>query len=224
MTMAFHKLRTSHFTLRTSKVCIVRHPLLAEHLTYLRDKKTPVPQFRWHLKQAAGILLCEVLASMPTKKIRVSTPMGKTQSAVLAKPIVLVAILRSGLEMTEAMTEMLPKAAIGHIGLYRDEETLKPVYYYSKIPKITSKTWVLLVDPMLATGGSAVYAANLLKRKGAKTIKVISVIAARQGIRVMQRAHPDVEIHVAAIDPALNNKGFIVPGLGDCGDRLLGTL
>ncbi|MBI4062682.1 MAG: uracil phosphoribosyltransferase [Elusimicrobia bacterium] len=207
-----------------SAIHIISHPLLQEHLMRLRDKNTEPPKFRWHLKEAAKILFWEVLSRVPAKKIAVQTPLGKAEGIGVGVDIILVNILRASLGMTEGMIEIYPKATMGHIGLYRDETTLKPVQYYVKVPRMRKDTLVVLVDPMLATGGSAVHAVKLLKKQGAKTIAMISLIAANKGVKVLTRAHPDVDIYLAAVDEGLNDQGFIVPGLGDCGDRQFGTL
>lgn len=202
---------------------LVTHPLLAQHLTFLRSKDTPPPLFAWHLKEAGKILLLEALSCLPTKSTAVETPLTKTQGELLDRSIAFVAILRAGLGLTAGMQELLPQAPIGHIGLFRDEKTLKPVRYYTKLPKIATEALIILADPMLATGGSAVEAIGILKQQGFKDIVMLALVAAKKGIRVLQEAHPDVLLYVAAIDPDLNNLGFIVPGLGDCGDRLFGT-
>ncbi|MBI4369157.1 MAG: uracil phosphoribosyltransferase [Elusimicrobia bacterium] len=204
-------------------VHIVSHPLLAQHLTKLRAKETLAREFRWSLKESAKILLLDALAQAPMKKIPIETPLARTEGQMLAIPIVLVAVLRAGLGMIEGMTEILSEASLGHIGLYRDERTLRPVHYYSKIPPIAPNAWTIIVDPMLATGGSATYAINLLRERGARTVKQISLIASKRGIQNLRKAHPDIEIFVAQVDKVLNNKGYIVPGLGDCGDRLFST-
>jgi len=208
---------------KSPRLRVVSHPILAQHLSRLRSKETQSRDFRWHLKEAARILLLEAMAKAPTKPSAIETPLTKTQGRAIKAPVVMVAILRAGLGMVEAMAELLPEAILGHIGLFRDERTLKPVHYYTKIPRIAPSSWVFLVDPMLATGGSSVYAVDLLKKHGAKTIKMICLIASKTGVEVLQNAHPEVEIYAAAVDPVLNDKGYIVPGLGDCGDRLFST-
>lgn len=200
------------------------HPLLRNHLALLRSAQTQPAEFRWRLKEASRLLLGHVLSEAPCRNISVETPLAQAPAEELEGPITLVGILRAGLGMIEGMLEMLPKAPVGHIGLFRDEESLKPVHYYTRIPPTAKSGWTILVDPMLATGGSAVEAVNILKRNGAKTIKMICLIAAQKGIDVLQKAHPDVDLTLAAVDPILNNKGYIVPGLGDCGDRLFGTI
>ncbi|MBI2069322.1 MAG: uracil phosphoribosyltransferase [Elusimicrobia bacterium] len=205
-------------------VHLVRHPILGQHVAELRSKKTESRDFRWHLKEAARILLLEALAGAPVKSAFVETPLAKTKGLTLAMPVVLVAILRAGLGMVDGMAELLPDAILGHIGLFRDERTLKPVHYYSKIPNIAPGAWTFLVDPMLATGGSAVYAVDLLRKHGAKTVKMISLIASQAGVDILRKAHPNVDLYVAAVDKVLNDNGYIVPGLGDCGDRLFSTL
>ena len=202
----------------------MRHPLFQEHLTHLRNRSTPPQQFRRHLKEASRLLLWQALKDAPGRPVSVETPLATATAQTLGIPITLVAILRAGLGMTDGMLEMLPEAGIGHIGLFRDEKSLKPVHYYTKIPPTAGIGWTILVDPMLATGGSAIEAVNILKRKGAKEIKFISLIAAQKGVDALGQAHPDVDLTIGAVDPVLNAQGYIVPGLGDAGDRLFGTI
>ena len=167
--------------------------------------------------------MLEALKSAPLKTISVATPLKTTQAKTLACPISFVAILRAGLGLTGGMLELLPTAPIGHIGIFRDEKTLQPVLYYTKLPKTTPDSLIVLADPMLATGGSASEAIDIIKSSGCKKIILVTLVCARKGIEALRKAHPDVPIYTAAIDPVLNANGYIVPGLGDCGDRLFGT-
>lgn len=206
-----------------SHVRTLSHPLLAEHISFLRSKDTPASEFKRHLKEASKILILETLKNTPRKKINIQTPLTKTRGDVLAPSFVGIAILRAGLGLLDGLLELLPETKVGHIGIFRDEDTLKPMHYYTKLPQITKDTWAILLDPMLATGGSAVEAIKILKENGARVIKFVALIAVREGVNAVAKKHPDVEIVIGAIDPVLNIKGYIVPGLGDCGDRLFGT-
>ncbi len=204
-------------------VYISPHPLVKHKLTLLRDKRTNSTQFR-HLVRELAILLCyEATQDLTLAPKEVETPMGRAQGAALQEAIGLVPILRAGLGMVDGVWEMLPSAEVWHIGLYRDENTLRPVEYYNKLPVEPRVQVCLILDPMLATGGSAVATGSLLKRWGAKRIKFVGVIAAPEGIQAMREAHPDIPIHIGAVDERLNAIGFIMPGLGDAGDRQFGT-
>ncbi len=199
------------------------HPLVAHKLTRLRDKNTQPKKFRELVREIAALLAYEATADLRTVPRQVETPLAVTRGAELKEKIGLVPILRAGLGMVEGVWELMPSAEVWHIGLYRDEQTLKPVEYYNKLPIEPTVSVCLILDPMLATGGSAVATVNVMKRWGVTRIKFVAVIAAPEGIAAMQKAHPDVPIHLAAIDERLNEIGYILPGLGDAGDRQFGT-
>jgi len=190
----------------------------------LRDKTTGTAQFRRALEQIAILLLAEASKCWPTLTIEIETPLAPMTGATLARPVVFVPILRAGLGLLEGMLRVIPEAGVGHIGLYRDEVTLRPVNYYCRLPASLAQSHVLLLDPMLATGRSATEGATLLKAQGATSIQFICVVACEVGIEQLRGAHPDIPIYSAAIDPELNEFGYIVPGLGDAGDRYFGTL
>jgi len=202
---------------------ICEHPLVKRDLTVLRDKKTPSQIFRSVLRRTAVLMAYEVTADLSVKQILVETPLEKTKGHIVTDSIILVPILRAGLGLVGGFVEVLPNAQVGHIGMYRDEETLTPVDYYLKLPKNIRDALVLVLDPMLATGGSAVGAVSVLKQKGARRIKFVSLVAAPEGVRRLSREHPDVKIFTCALDEKLNDKGYILPGLGDAGDRIFGT-
>ncbi len=205
-------------------VTVIDHPILQARVTQLRDKNTPPAQFAEHLRQISALVLFEMTRTLPIERVEVETPIQKTTGARLAKPLVLVPILRAGLGMVDGMARMLPDAAIGHIGMYRNEETLEPQHYYFRLPANIATAEVLLVDPMLATGNSAVAAIHLLKKQGATSIRFGCLISCPEGLAALTAAHPDVPIFVASIDEKLNERGYIVPGLGDAGDRYFGTI
>ncbi|MFN2227891.1 MAG: uracil phosphoribosyltransferase [Anaerolineae bacterium] len=200
-----------------------KHPLVRHKLTVLRETGTGVRRFRELLWEISVLLGYEALADLRLAEIEVTTPLQRAAGHALADRVALVAVLRAGLGMVDPIWNLLPEAQIGHIGLYRDEETLEPVEYYSKLPSPDQVDVCLLLDPMLATGGSAVAACNILKRQGLKRLKFVGLIAAPEGITRLHDAHPDVDIHIAAADCCLNDRGYIMPGLGDAGDRLFGT-
>ncbi len=200
-----------------------QHPLVKHKLSKLRDKNTDPKKFRELIREIAMLLAYESTASLALDTIQVETPMGGAGGALLKEKIGLVPILRAGLGMVDGVWEMMPGAEVWHIGLYRDEKTLRPVQYYNKLPVDPTVQVCLILDPMLATGGSAVATVDILKDWGARHIKFVGIIAAPEGIQALHTAHPDVPIHVAAIDSHLNEIGFIVPGLGDAGDRQFGT-
>ena len=200
-----------------------QHPLVKHKLSKLRDKKTDPKKFRELIREIAMLLAYESTADLALDTIQVETPMGSAGGALLREKIGLVPILRAGLGMVDGVWEMMPGAEVWHIGLYRDEKTLRPVQYYNKLPVDPTVQVCLILDPMLATGGSAVATADILKEWGAQHIKFVGIIAAPEGIQALHTAHPDVPIHMAAIDSHLNEIGFIVPGLGDAGDRQFGT-
>lgn len=204
-------------------VHVSRHPLILHKLTLLRDKRTEPKKFRELVREIAILLAYEATQDLAVSPISVETPMGQAVGHELKEPIGLVPILRAGLGMVEGIWEMMPSAEVWHIGLYRDERTLRPVEYYNKLPVAPTVQVTLILDPMLATGGSAVATVDILKRWGAQRIKFVGLIAAPEGIARLTTAHPDVSIHVAAVDERLNEIGYIVPGLGDAGDRQFGT-
>lgn len=202
---------------------ISTHPLVAHKLSILRDKDTEPKKFRALVREIATLLTYETTIDLLTQPIEVNTPLAKMQSQELKEKVGLVPILRAGLGMVEGVWDLIPNAEVWHIGLYRDEKTLKPVQYYNKLPLEPTVSVCLILDPMLATGGSAVAAVDVLKNWGVKKIKFVGLIGAPEGIRNLQSHHPDLPIYLAAVDDHLNEKGYIVPGLGDAGDRQFGT-
>lgn len=202
---------------------IIGHPLVKRDLTILRDEDTPSYVFRAVLRRMATLMAFEVTRDLELKQVTVRTPLESTTGSIVEHPIVLVPILRAGLGLVGGFVEVFPEAKVGHIGLYRDEATLRPVDYYFKVPKELKKALVLVLDPMLATGGSGAEAITFLKKKGAKEIRFVSLVAAPEGVKVIQKRHPDVLIYTCALDRKLNFKGYILPGLGDAGDRIFGT-
>jgi uracil phosphoribosyltransferase len=206
-----------------SNVFASTHPLVAHKLSRLRDKNTEPKKFRELVREIAALLAYEATADLLTVPRELETPLAKTTGVELKEKIGLVPILRSGLGMVEGFWELMPSAEVWHIGLYRDEHTLRPVEYYNKLPLEPTVSVCLILDPMLATGGSATATADVLKRWGVKKIKFVGLIGAPEGVRAMQTAHPDIPIHLAAIDDHLNERAYIVPGLGDAGDRQFGT-
>jgi uracil phosphoribosyltransferase len=206
-----------------SQVLISSHPVVLHHLAELRDERTPPPRFRQLVRSLAVLLAHEATVDLAMVETEVTTPLGKAQSRKLADVVGIVPILRAGLGMAEGILELIPEAEVWHIGLFRDEATLRPTEYYNKFPARPRVTLALLVDPMLATGGSGVRACEILKAAGVPRLKLLSLIAAPEGIARVNQAFPDVSIHVAAVDERLNNDGFIYPGLGDAGDRQFAT-
>ena len=205
-------------------VKIMDHPLIQHKISLLRDSSTSSKEFRELVSELAMLLTYEATRDLPLEETTVHTPVADAKCYVLAgKKLGIVPILRAGLGMVEGMMSLVPAAKVGHIGMYRDPDTLQPVDYYCKLPADASERDMLIVDPMLATGGSAVEGINVVKRAGCKNIKLVCLIAAPEGIQVVQKAHPDVDIFVASVDQCLNDHGYIVPGLGDAGDRLFGT-
>jgi uracil phosphoribosyltransferase len=204
-------------------VFVSPHPLVAHKLTLLRDVETNPKKFRELVRELAGLLAYEATLDLSIDPVEVQTPLTTTTGAVLKEKIGLVPILRSGLGMVEGVWEILSSAEVWHIGLYRDEKTLKPVQYYNKLPVMPTVNVCLILDPMLATGGSAIATVDILKNWGAKKIKFVGLIGAPEGIAALHARHPDIPIHLAAIDDHLNERGYIVPGLGDAGDRQFGT-
>lgn len=207
-----------------SKVTQITHPLILHKLALIRDEKTGSKDFRELVEEVAMLMAYEVTRDIQVEEVEIKTPMCITKCKMLAgKKMAIVPILRAGLGMVDGMLKLIPAAKVGHIGLYRDEKTLKPVEYFCKLPQDIGERDVIVTDPMLATGGSAVDAIYLLKQRGAKNIRLMCLIAAPEGIKEVMKSHPDVDIYVAAIDEKLNEHGYIVPGLGDAGDRLFGT-
>lgn len=207
----------------TSPVKVIEHALVAAKLSILRAKTTLPQEFRRNLQEMSILLLAEAARAWETAAIEVETPLKKSGGQMLKRPIVIVPILRAGLGMLDGMSRLLPEASVGHIGVYRDKETLQPATYFCRLPAQLSEAHVVLVDPMLATGNSACAAVALLKENGAQRIQFLCLVACPPGIEQLQSAHPDVAIITAAIDPELNALGYIVPGLGDAGDRYFGT-
>ncbi|MEG6585172.1 uracil phosphoribosyltransferase [Dendrosporobacter sp. 1207_IL3150] len=206
------------------KINIINHPLIQHKLTFIRDEKTGTKEFRELLEEIAMLMAYEITREMPLEETEVQTPVGPCKCKVLSgKKIGVIPILRAGLGMVSGVVKLIPAAKVGHVGLYRDPETLKPVEYYCKLPTDVSERELVVIDPMLATGGSAAAAIELLKTKGARNIKLMCLVAAPEGVKVVNDAHPDVEIYTAAVDECLNDHGYIVPGLGDAGDRIFGT-
>ncbi len=201
----------------------LKHPLIIDKLTRMRRKETTSKDFRENLNEIAGLMVYEVFRDLPLSEQTIQTPLVETTGYVIQTPVVLVPIIRAGLGMMEGIQQLVPTSRVAHIGLYRDENTKEPVQYYAKPTPDVDQSYVLVVDPMLATGGSASKALTIAKEWGAKTIKFICLVAAPQGIELLQTAHPDVDIYVANIDQSLNDDGYIIPGLGDAGDRIFGT-
>ena len=206
------------------QVKVIDHPLIQHKLTLIRDIRTGTKDFRELLEEIAMLMAYELTRDLPLEEIEVETPVAKCRAKVLAgKKISVVPILRAGLGMVSGVLQLIPAAKVGHIGVYRDPQTLKPVEYYCKLPPDVCEREVIVIDPMLATGGSSVAAIDMLKRGGAKQIKLMCLVAAPEGVKVVNDAPPDVEIYTAAVDECLNDHGYIVPGLGDAGDRIFGT-
>jgi uracil phosphoribosyltransferase len=205
------------------KLKIFDHPLINHKLAIIRAKETNTKLFRETVDEIGALMAYEVTRDLPTELTEVETPLAKTMIPTLAKEVVIVPILRAGLGMVAGIQQLIPTAKVGHVGMYRDEETLKPQQYYFKVPPTIQDATVLVLDPMLATGGSVAAAVTLLKNAGAKDIRFVGIVGCPTGVDVLQNAHPDVDIYLAALDPKLNDKSYIVPGLGDAGDRLYGT-
>ncbi|MCR5735079.1 MAG: uracil phosphoribosyltransferase [Lachnospiraceae bacterium] len=207
-----------------SKVVIMDHPLIKHKIGYIRREDTGTKDFRQTIGEIAMLICYEATRSLQLSKVQIKTPICETTVEELkGKKLAIVPILRAGLGMVDGMLTMIPAAKVGHIGLYRDPETLKPVEYYCKLPADCDEREVFVVDPMLATGGSSVAAIRMLKEKGCKNIHFMCIIAAPEGIAAMEREHPDVDMYIGALDERLNDHGYIVPGLGDAGDRIFGT-
>lgn len=207
-----------------SKIMVLDHPLIQHKLSILRDENTASKDFRMIVSEIAALICYEATRDLPLEETTIKTPLTETKTKVIAgKKLAFVPILRAGLGMVEGVTALLPSARVGHIGIYRDPESLKPVEYYCKLPADIHKREVILLDPMIATGGSAIDAVSLIKKQNPKSIKFMGIIAAPEGLDALSATHPDVEIYIAAIDDYLDEKGYIVPGLGDAGDRIFGT-
>ena len=206
-----------------SKVVVMNHPLISHKLSILRHKDTKSKDFRELLNEIASLMTFDICRDLQTKEVLVETPICTAKCQALDKDVIIVPILRAGLGMVEGILQLIPTAKVGHIGLYRDEETHQPCEYYAKFPTGLSEATVIVLDPMLATGGSAAAAITMIKKRGAKDIRYIGLVGAPEGVKNLQEAHPDVDIYLAALDEKLNENCYIVPGLGDCGDRLFGT-
>ncbi len=207
-----------------ANVHVLDHPLIQHKLAILRNKETPVKEFRELIGEIAGLMCYEATRNLPTEEVTVETPVATAQCRMLAgKKLAIVPVLRAGLGMVDTMVALIPSAKIGHIGLYRDPETHKPVEYYCKLPEDIESRVVFVVDPMLATGGSPVADIDFLKRRGCRNIIMMNIIGCPEGVKAVTEAHPDVELYLAAMDEKLNEHAYIVPGLGDAGDRIFGT-
>lgn len=208
-----------------NQVFVMNHPLIQHKLTHLRDKETGSKEFRELVSEIAMLECYEATRDLPLEDTQIETPMGMATTQVIAgRKLAFVPILRAGLGMVDGVLALVPAAKVGHIGLYRDHETLQPVEYYSKLPSDITERDVIVLDPMLATGGSAIDAISIIKRSHPKSIKFMCIIAAPEGIKAFTEVHPDVHVYCAAVDEKLNEVGYIVPGLGDAGDRIFGTL
>lgn len=207
-----------------AKVHVFDHPLIQHKLSYIRDEKTGTKEFRELVDEVGMLMAYEVTRDLELDEVKIKTPVTEmTANRLSGKKVAIVPILRAGLGMTEGILKLIPAARVGHVGLYRDPETLKPVEYFAKLPQDIAERDFIVVDPMLATGGSAIEAINSLKKRGATKIRFMCLIAAPEGVELLQEAHPDVDIYIAGLDEKLNDHGYIVPGLGDAGDRLFGT-
>lgn len=202
---------------------VLQHPLITHKLTQMRNKNCGTKDFRQNLDEIGGLMAYEITRDLPLKEVEIQTPVATCQTYELEKEIILVPILRAGLGMVNGICNLIPTVKIAHVGLYRDEETLQPHTYFEKYPKEVKDGVVMIVDPMLATGGSAIAAIDMVKRQGAKNIRLVCLVGAPEGVKAIEKAHPDVDIYLAALDEKLNEKGYIIPGLGDAGDRIFGT-
>lgn len=206
-----------------AKVKVLNHPLIDHKMSIIRDKNTDTKKFRENVNEIGGLITYEITRDLPLKEVEVETPICVTTCKQLSKDVIIVPILRAGLGMVEGIQMIIPTAKVGHIGMYRDEETLEPHEYYAKFPDEIATGTVLVVDPMLATGGSASAAIQAVKKRGAKDIRFVGLVGCPEGVQRLNNDHPEVDIYLAAMDEKLNEVGYIVPGLGDCGDRLFGT-
>lgn len=202
---------------------VLKHPLITHKLTQMRKKETGTKDFRQNLDEIAGLMAYEISRDFPLQSIKIETPVMECETFELEKEIVLVPILRAGLGMVNGICNLIPTVKIAHVGLYRDEETLEPHTYFEKYPKTINDSIVMIVDPMLATGGSAIAAIKMVKNQGASNIRLVCLVGAPEGVRAVEDAYPEVDIYLAALDEKLNEKGYIIPGLGDAGDRIFGT-
>lgn len=202
---------------------VIEHPLITHKLTQMRRRDTKTKDFRQNLDEIAGLMAYEITRDLPLREVHIETPVAPCDTYELAKDIILVPVLRAGLGMVNGICNLIPTVKVAHIGLYRDEKTLKPHPYFEKYPSHIEDAIVMIVDPMLATGGSAVAAIDMVKKQGATNIRLVNLVASPQGVRTVEIAHPDVDIYLAALDERLNEKGYIIPGLGDAGDRIFGT-
>lgn len=207
-----------------NQVFIMNHPLVQHKISLLRDKATGVKEFREMINEIAMLMCYEATRNLPLKEVEIETPLAVAKTKILAgRKMAVIPILRAGIGMVDGITTLIPTAKVGHIGLYRDPETLRPVEYYSKLPRDVHDRDVIVLDPMLATGGTAVDAISIIKKNNPKSIKFMCIIAAPEGVKALTSAHPDVFIYCAALDEKLNENGYIIPGLGDAGDRIFGT-
>jgi len=208
---------------RLAALHVLDHPLIRSKLTRMRDTRTDNQTFRRLLAELTALMVYEITRDYPLRKVEVETPLERTTGEVLAGSVVLVPILRAGTGMLSSVLDLIPTAKVGHIGLYRDPETLRPIEYYCKLPPDLEEAQIILVDPMLATGGSAIAATEIIKREGGRMIRFLCLVAAPEGVAAYSEAHPEVAIYTAALDRKLNENGYIIPGLGDAGDRIFGT-
>ncbi len=202
---------------------IVEHPLIEHKLTLIRRKDTGTKDFRENLNEIAGLMAYEITRDVPVREVQIETPMEECSTYELSRSIVLIPILRAGLGMVDGISSLIPTVKVGHVGMYRNHRTLEPENYYAKFPKNIKDAVVLVLDPMLATGGSASSTIEILKKEKASIIKLVCIVGAPEGVRRIEKDHPDVDIYLASLDRGLNEKGYIVPGLGDAGDRIFGT-
>ena len=202
---------------------VLEHPLITHKLTQMRKKQTGTKDFCQNLDEIAGLMAYEITRNLPVQKVQIETPVQLCETYELEKEIILVPILRAGLGMVNGICNLVPTVKVAHVGLYRDEETMVPHVYFEKYPKTIKDSIVMIVDPMLATGGSANAAIEMVKKQGAKSIRLVCLVGAPEGVAAVEKEHPDVDIYLAALDEKLNEKGYIVPGLGDAGDRIFGT-
>ncbi|MGL5917600.1 MAG: uracil phosphoribosyltransferase [Culicoidibacterales bacterium] len=206
-----------------NKLHVFNHPLISHKLTNIRKETTATKDFRETVNEIAGLMAYEITRDLKLRDVEIKTPVAVTTQKELSQEVFIIPILRAGLGMVDGIHRLVPTAKIGHVGIYRDEETLEPKEYFSKFPHGLETAMNLVVDPMLATGGSAIAAVTMLKQRGAKTIKLVCLVGAPEGVKAFHAVHPDVDVYLASLDEKLNEKGYIVPGLGDAGDRLFGT-